>query len=105
MVAHEGSVKGHWQTVHGASERVVEEPTPTWQQLAELIRGKTGVAAEPGTPLVMLDIDSVVMAELTLEVEQAFGIRVDDEVLEVETIDDLAAYIDSRVARRRNNAS
>jgi acyl carrier protein len=68
------------------------------QQLLELVRCKTGVSAQPGDTLAALRIDSLAMAELTVEIEKLFQIRVEEDVLDVQTVDDLADYIQSKVS-------
>jgi len=66
------------------------------RKLAELIRGKTGVMPRSSDTFASLKIDSLSMAELTVEVEKAFGIRVEEDVLDVETVAELAEYIETR---------
>lgn len=46
--------------------------------------------------LMMVGVDSVGMAELTFDIEKHFGIRVDDSVLDVDTVQELADYIRQR---------
>ena len=46
--------------------------------------------------LRLLGVDSVGMAELTFDIEKQFGIQVDDSVLDVDTVEELAAYIRQR---------
>lgn len=46
--------------------------------------------------LMMVGVDSVGMAELTFDIEKHFGIRVDDSILDVDTVADLAAYVRQR---------
>ena len=57
---------------------------------------KFGAHAELTDSLVLLGIDSVGMAELTYEIEQMYSIKVDDALLTVETVQDLADYIRER---------
>ncbi|MBX3420640.1 MAG: acyl carrier protein [Pirellulaceae bacterium] len=57
---------------------------------------KFGSRPELTDSLVLLGIDSVGMAEWTYEIEQAYKIKVDDELLHVETIQELADYIRQR---------
>ena len=64
------------------------------QKLATMFGGQPKLADS----LMMVGIDSVGMAELTFDIEKHFGIRVDDTVLDVETVQDLADYIRSRRA-------
>ncbi|MCC6509569.1 MAG: acyl carrier protein [Pirellulaceae bacterium] len=62
-------------------------------QLAE----KFGGQPQLSDSLILVGVDSVGMAELTFDIEKRFGIRVDDEVLEVDTVQDLANYIRQRL--------
>ncbi len=57
---------------------------------------KFGTRPELTDSLVMLGVDSVGMAELTFEIEKMFGIRVEDALLDVETVQDLADYVRQR---------
>ena len=61
-------------------------------------------ALQPGTRLEDLDIDSLRMIEILFSVEDAFEITVPAEQAElrtkVQTVGDLAAYIDALVAEQ-----
>ncbi len=65
-------------------------------QVVELIGDVCGKRAKLDDSLALLGIDSVSMAELTIEIEKRFGIRVKDDILDVETLSDLADYIQHR---------
>lgn len=54
---------------------------------------KFGNQPELDDSLLMLGIDSVGMAELTYDIEQRFKISIDDTLLDVDTVQDLANYI------------
>jgi acyl carrier protein len=60
------------------------------------------LAAKFGTDPVLSDglayigVDSVGLAELTVDIEQEFGIRVEDDIVNVETVKELADYIRER---------
>jgi acyl carrier protein len=41
----------------------------------------------------MIGIDSVAMAELTFELEKRFSIKIDDDILDVDTVDELVQYV------------
>ena len=58
-------------------------------QLAE----KFGGEPQLSDSLVLVGVDSVGMAELTLDIEKNFNISVDDRVLSVDTVQDLVDYI------------
>ncbi len=68
------------------------------QYLLDQLQEKFGGQPALTDSLLMMGVDSVGMAELTFEIEKEFGIRVDDEVLSVDTVADLAHYIRSRQA-------
>ena len=54
---------------------------------------KFGTRPELNDSLLLLGIDSVGMAELTYDIEQRFHISIDDSLLDVDTVQDLANYI------------
>jgi acyl carrier protein len=49
--------------------------------------------------LAMIGIDSVAMAEMTFDLEKRFSIRIDDEILDVETVRQLVQYLHKRKYR------
>ncbi len=67
------------------------------QQLVELIHSKTGIVPELDDTFASLKIDSLGLAELTVEIERAFNIRVGEDVLDVETMRELIAYICEKI--------
>ena len=46
--------------------------------------------------LAMIGIDSVAMAELTFELEKRCGTKIDDAILDVETVGQLVDYLHAR---------
>jgi acyl carrier protein len=65
-----------------------------------LIQRKTGVRPNLEDSFDTLQIDSLGMAELTVEIEKAFGIRIGEDIMDVSDIAGLVAYIQQRVANR-----
>lgn len=63
------------------------------RSLAEKFGGQPELSDELG----LLGVDSVGMAELTVEIEKDFGIPVRDDILGVETVQQLVDYIRERV--------
>ena len=61
---------------------------------------KFGTRPELEDSLLLLGIDSVGMAELTYDIEQRFHISIDDSLLEVDTVQDLANYIREKQAKQ-----
>ncbi|MBU6174465.1 MAG: acyl carrier protein [Planctomycetes bacterium] len=55
-----------------------------------------GGTPRPSDSLAVLGVDSVAMAELTFELEKRFGIQIDDDILDVDTIRELTQYVISR---------
>lgn len=66
------------------------------QALVDRIEKKFGQKAELSDGLSFLGVDSVGMAELTVEIESAFSITVTDNIFHCETVQDLADYIRQR---------
>ena len=46
-----------------------------------------------------LGLDSLRMAQLATELEKRFGFRADEELLDVETVEELVEYVRSRSSR------
>ena len=63
--------------------------------LAQLAK-KFGTEPVLSDGLAYIGVDSVGMAELTVDIEQEFGIRVEDDIVAVETVQELADYIRER---------
>ena len=66
------------------------------EQLLKNFTEKFGQRPELSDGLAYIGVDSVGMAELTLDLEKQFNIRVDDEIMHAETLQDLADYIRQR---------
>lgn len=61
---------------------------------------KFGTKPELDDGLAYIGVDSIGMAELTVELEKDFGIEVDDDIVTSETVQELVDYI-----RERQNSS
>lgn len=68
------------------------------EQLIKNFTDKFGSRPSLSDGLAYIGVDSVGMAELTFEIESQFGIRVDDNIVHTETVQDLADYIRERQA-------
>jgi acyl carrier protein len=68
------------------------------QTIIDFVRKTVGGNPRLSDNLAMVGVDSVGMAELTFELEKRFSIRVDDDVLDLQTIDELAEYIRGKQA-------
>lgn len=62
------------------------------QQVLGLVRKKTGKSVAPSDTFADLQLDSLAMAELAYEIEQALGIRTDEEVLDCNTVEEFIDY-------------
>ena len=68
-------------------------------EIVQALREELGRDVAPGDALDSLGVDSLRMAELATELERRFGFRVDEEVLDVETVEALAEYVRSRTGK------
>jgi acyl carrier protein len=66
------------------------------EQLLNKFTGKFGTRPKLSDGLSYIGVDSVGMAELTFELEEEFGIRVGEDITNVDTVQDLANYIRER---------
>ena len=74
--------------------------TNVQETLAQLIRQKTGREPRGDDSLATLEIDSLAMAELTVELEQLFDVQVGEDILDVDTVRQLTEYLDRKIASR-----
>ncbi len=74
---------------------------PIQSRLLELIHAKTGVLPQIDDTFDALKIDSLGMAELTAEIEKAFGIRIGEDITQVANIRELVTYVEQKTSRTR----
>ncbi len=89
MASRRGSpstVDAAWGTVMDSIE------TKLVSQLSKKFGGEPGL----NDGLAYIGVDSIGMAELTVDIEKEFGIQVSEEVFAVETVQELANYIRDR---------
>ena len=65
-------------------------------KLVEAVADRTGSAPGLDDDLNRLGLDSVDMANFVREIEDRFHIRVDEEIFDVQTLEELARYIRER---------
>ena len=65
-------------------------------QIVEYLRKVCGGSPQGNDSLAMIGIDSVAMAELTFELEKRFAINIDDDILDVDSVDELVQYVVAR---------
>lgn len=70
----------------------------TERKLLSVIESRLGVTPKLSAGISELDLDSIKIADFVRELEDEFGVRFDQDVFEVETIAELAAYIRVRLA-------
>ena len=63
-----------------------------------------GRVPSPSDHLALLGIDSMGMAELTFELERHFSIRMDDQILEIDTVSQLVDYVRQHHQRSSQSA-
>ncbi len=86
-------------------ERAMSGPSGgVFRFLADLVARKTSVdpgRVQPDSRLIDFGIDSVKAMELVVELEQAFDLAIDDQdLVDMETLGDIAAYVERRLASR-----
>lgn len=65
-------------------------------KIIEHLRRIVGGSPQSEDSLALIGVDSVAMAELTFDLEKQFGIKTDDEILDVDTIRELTHYVMAR---------
>jgi acyl carrier protein len=73
-------------------ENIEETQVQVIDYLAKIVGSKPDLEDS----LAMIGIDSVAMAELTFDLEKRFAIKIDDEILDVETVRQLVQYLHQR---------
>ena len=71
-------------------------PRSLEEELVELVNRRLGVTAAIDDRLDSLGVDSVRLAEFVSDLEKAFGFRADQDIFDVETLAELAAYVRER---------
>jgi len=70
--------------------------TSVTSTLLDLVHKKTGTRPQPDDTFAAIQIDSLAMAELTVEIEKTFNIRIGEDVMDCTNLTDLAAYIERK---------
>lgn len=68
----------------------------TRTQIIDYLRKVCGGSPQGNDSLAMIGIDSVAMAELTFELEKRFAIKIEDDILDVDSVDELVHYVIKR---------
>jgi len=68
-------------------------------EIVQTLREELGRDVSTTESLNSLGVDSLRMAQLATELERRFRFRVDEELLDVETAEELAEYVRSRSTR------
>jgi acyl carrier protein len=74
----------------------MENIAETQTQVIEYLTKVVGSRPHMDDSLAMIGIDSVAMAELTFELEKRCGLKIDDAILDVETVGQLVNYMHAR---------
>jgi len=74
----------------------------TKTQILAYLKKVCGGSPKGNDSLSLIGIDSVAMAELTFELEKRFSIRIDDDILDVDTVDELVSYVITRQSAMTN---
>ena len=71
-------------------------PDSIEEQLLRTVKSRLGVRARIDDPLTSLGVDSLRLADFVADLEKVFAIRADQDIFDVETLAELAAYIRER---------
>jgi len=77
------------------------EQRSTQSQIFDYLKAVCGSMPKGNDSLAMIGIDSVAMAELTFELEKRFSIKINDDILDVDSVDELVQYVVNRQASAR----
>jgi len=72
----------------------------TQHRLKALVQKRFGSCPNQDDSFAAIGIDSLSMAEFSLAIEKEFDIRLDEGVLDLDTVTDLVAYVDNLVAKK-----
>ena len=73
----------------------------TEQRLLALIQKRFGRTPSLNESFAVLGIDSLAMAEFSLDVEKEFNLRLDDAVLEVTSVGEFLDYLKRTLAKKK----
>jgi acyl carrier protein len=65
----------------------------TQAQILSYLEKVCGTMPQMSDSLALIGIDSVAMAELTFDFEKQFAFKVTDEILDIETVEELVRYV------------
>ena len=68
----------------------------TQTQIVDYLRKVCGGSPQGNDSLAMIGIDSVAMAELTFDFEKRFSIKIDEDILDVDSVNELVQYVVAR---------
>ena len=62
-------------------------------RILDLLAEKVGVRPACADQLAHLNLDSLALAELSAEIEKSFGVKLDEHVLDVNTVGEMIEYV------------
>ena len=74
-------------------QQVGPHADPVETEIVKALREELGRDVETTDSLDSLGVDSLRMVQLATELERRFKFRVDEELLDVETVEELAEYV------------
>ena len=71
--------------------------TPSSQEIerlvVQLVQAKVGRLVGVGDSVALLDLDSLALVELSAEIEKSIDVRLDEGILDADTVGDLVDYV------------
>lgn len=85
---------------------------PTSQQESEIAASVIAILTQKlGRPVTLedsvglLELDSLALAEVSVEIEKAVGVRLDEGILDAKTVGDMASYVTDLTRRSARRAA
>lgn len=74
-------------------------------RILDLLAEKLGVRPTSADKLAHLNLDSLALAEFSADLEKSFDVRLDEHVLDLNTVGDMVTYVSRLCERRERDAT
>lgn len=68
-------------------------------KVLDLLAAKIGVRPSCSDDLALLSLDSLALVEFSAEIERTFQVKLDDRILEANTVGDVVTYVANLLAK------
>ena len=81
---------------HVSKDSATLLPNSLRGKICRIVAQRTGVEPQMNDTFASLGVDSLAMAEIMCEIENACGFRADESLLDIESIGELCEYVEDR---------